>query len=191
MKRAWFLMAVALLPLLTSFNAKADNDTVRWDIANFVNGGLYAGGTLTQCIDQYPIVAFTGSGTFKLKGNGKATGGGNWTMYPYAGNPGSSGTYVVTELVSFEVSTGSLVPSGYTDFIGNLADARGGLAFLRILYSDGSQGVLVVVGTVHNEGTIYVSKGDSFYSFPPCPGPTDNYPLGPSPIFHITAKGDN
>ncbi len=60
---------------------------------------------------------------------------------------------------------------------------------MRILYSDGSTGVLVVLGTVIDEGTFYVSKGNYFYAFPPCPGPTDNYPLGASPIFHITTKG--
>jgi len=193
MKRQWFLAAIVLLPLLTSSKGKADDVTVRWDIASFIDGGIFAGGALTQCLpglnEPYPMITLTGSGTFKLNGNGKATGGGEWTIYPYAGSPESSGTYVVTDFISFDVAPGSLVGSGYTDYIGNLADARGGLAFLRILYSDGSQGVLGVEGTVINEGTFYVSKGTSFYSFLPCPGPTDNYPMGPSPIFHITVKG--
>jgi hypothetical protein len=170
---------------------KADNVTVRWDIAyfSFENQDIVAGGALSQCLGQDSIITLTGSGTFNLNGNGKATGGGEWTIYPSAGLPGSSGTYVVTDFISFDVAPGSLVGSGLTDYIGNLADARGGLAFLRILYSDGSQGVLVVVGTVRNEGTFCVSKGYDFYSFPPCPGPIDNYPLGNSPIFHITVKG--
>jgi hypothetical protein len=134
------------------------------------------------------MITLTGSGTFKLNGNGKATGGGAWTIYAYAGFPQTSGTYVVTDFVSFD-APGSLALSGLTDYIGTLADAHGGLAFLHILYSDGSQGVLGVLGTVINEGTFYASKGINFYPFLPCPGPTDNLPLGPSPIFHITVKG--
>ena len=43
MKRQWFLAAVVLLPLLTSSKGKADDVTVRWDIANFVNGGILPG----------------------------------------------------------------------------------------------------------------------------------------------------
>jgi len=189
------LAAVVLLPLLTASKATADDVTVRWDIASFVNGGILPGGASSQCIEQllglppYVMITLTGSGTFKLNGTGKPTGGGAWTISPYAGLPGNSGTYVVTDFVSFDVAPGSLMESGYTDSIGTLADARGGLAFLRILYSDGSQGVLGVAGTVANEGTFYVSKGYNFYAFPVCPGPTDNFPLGASPIFHITAKG--
>ncbi len=196
MKRRWLVAAVVLLPLLTSSKAKADDVTVRWDIATFTsgepagNGSISAGGSLPQCFGNSSFVTLTGSGTFKLNGNGKATGGGEWTIAAYGGSPATSGTYVVTEFVSFEVGPGTLVGSGLTDNIGNLADAHGGLAFLRILYSDGSQGVLVLVGTVKDEGTFYLSKGSAFYSFPACVGPTDNYPIGPSPIFHITTKGN-
>jgi hypothetical protein len=42
------------------------------------------------------------------------------------------------------VGPGTLSGSGLTDLIGDLADARAGLAILEIRYSDGSSGILVV-----------------------------------------------
>ncbi len=119
MKKRWLLALFVLLPLVTSSTAKADDVRVRWDIANFANGGtfigIYPGADLSQCVEaSYPLITLTGSGTFKLNGNGKGstTGGGNWTIAPYAGSPGSSGTYTVTELISVDVGPGSLAHRG-------------------------------------------------------------------------------
>jgi hypothetical protein len=51
--------------------------------------------------------------------------------------------YQVTGLVRWEEAPGS-IPAGVTDLIGPAADAHSGLVFLRIEYSDGDHGVLVV-----------------------------------------------
>jgi hypothetical protein len=55
------------------------------------------------------------------------------------------GTYEVVGLVRFEVAPG-VQTTGTIDTIGDgtLRDNRAGLVFLRIRYSDGSKGVLVV-----------------------------------------------
>jgi hypothetical protein len=51
--------------------------------------------------------------------------------------------YRVTELVTWIRAPGSLPPF-LVDHIGNAADARPGLAVLRIRYSDGLNGALVI-----------------------------------------------
>jgi hypothetical protein len=53
----------------------------------------------------------------------------------------------VTGFVSFEVALGTLPSPPFTDGVTGVAvDARAGLAVLRIAYSDGDQGVLVLSG---------------------------------------------
>lgn len=70
------------------------------------------------------------------------TGGGTYII-SWAGSSVESGTYDVTGLVSFHVAPGS-VPSTITDTIGDRTTARAGLAVLKIMYSDGSDGILIV-----------------------------------------------
>jgi len=57
--------------------------------------------------------------------------------------PTGGGTYSVTGLVRWEPAPGTL-PPGFIDLIGFAADTSPGLAVLRIAYSDGSAGVLVL-----------------------------------------------
>jgi hypothetical protein len=74
-----------------------------------------------------------------------ATGGGTWQTFPPGSTRASaSGTYQVEGLVRFDFAPGFLPPGLLPDRIGDLEDARAGLAFFRIVYSDGDQGILVV-----------------------------------------------
>ena len=60
-----------------------------------------------------------------------------------------SGTYKVSGFVEFHLAPGTVpLPN---DTIGNLADVRAGLAVLRIDYSDGARGILVI--SCHFTGT--------------------------------------
>jgi hypothetical protein len=124
---------------------------VRWDIILGVNPappapplGLRPGGEATARDRAGNKITLTGSGTFvaPVGGSSKlATGGGTWVI---SGGPDAgSGTYEVTELVSWREAPGT-VPLTLVDKIGDQADGRAGQAVLRIKYSDGSLGVLVV-----------------------------------------------
>jgi hypothetical protein len=113
------------------------------------------------------FITLTGSGTFLAAGNGQSsvvTGGGTWVVsasctgipFPPPGPPAptcaggtiTKGTFVVTELLQWQKAEPLEVPEcestecETTDKIGNLRQATGGLAILRVAYSDGTTGVL-------------------------------------------------
>ncbi len=98
------------------------------------------GGVASALANDGSKITLTGSGTFERGED--ASGGGTWKTFSLAGVLTGSGTYKVTGFVSFALAPGTL--SGIVDLIGNLADARAGLAILRISYSDGSKGVLAI-----------------------------------------------
>jgi len=151
--------AMGVLALLLSlFVAGAaggsGNALMRWDIVQLsrVASGpdagkilISPGGTASASAVDGSLITLTGSGTFRSNsGNAQAaTGGGTWSTS--GGSIGShSGTYTVTGFVSFTLAPGT-VPAGFVDGVtGVKANARGGLAVLKIAYSDGSDGVLVV-----------------------------------------------
>ena len=117
---------------------------VRWDIIVASSPDTVAGGTAAALARNGFQITMTGSGTFGPEGSADVTGGGNWTTFDPKGATTGTGTYEVTRVVqSSAVLISSVAPSGI-DFIGNPADARGGVAVLRIAYSDGTQGVLTV-----------------------------------------------
>jgi hypothetical protein len=105
-------------------------------------------------------ITMTGSGTFVAPAKGgsssdaseesradNVTGGGTWKVVSGDGTI-TSGTFVVTQLVQWEKSTPLAVPEcgtcETTDNIGNLSEATGGLAVLRVAYSDGTTGILTL-----------------------------------------------
>ncbi len=197
MKARWFLGIAVLLPLLTVSKARADGDTVRWDIVHFTSFSpptVEAGGQASAKAEDLSKITLTGSGTFQLGDDGDVTGGGNWQTFNPSGTPtGSGGKYQVTGLIKFDVAPGSVAPT-VVDHIGIAANAHSGLVFLRIRYSDGSRGVLVVscdlpVGTPAGvfEG-ITVSKGfvDYWNHSEPVPGVDGN-----RTAFHITTHQDD
>lgn len=174
-------MAVGLLLIATSSPVVVGQAShIRWDIVsiNFGLGTLSGGGLASALAVDGSQITMRGSGTFVAPAGGEGTsnavtGGGTWVT---AGPIGSaSGTYRVTGLVRWERAAGTFPP--LADLIGSSSDARAGLAVLRIAYSDGSQGILVVScefnGTPHwvFEG-ITASKGiaDFFNRVAPIPG---------------------
>src|SRR5437870_2817948 len=66
----------------------------------------------------------------------------SWTTSASGGSVTGSGTYEVTDLVSYVLAPGTF-PLPH-DNIGDPADGRAGLLVVRVAYSDGSEGSLVV-----------------------------------------------
>lgn len=121
---------------------------IRWDLISLVLPDINPGGTDTASATTDPedpaslgsTLTLTGCGTFRPGHANQVTGGGTWST-TNTDVPGS-GTYRVTELVSWVPAPGTLAGTPLHDHIGPLADTRAGLAVLRIKYSDGLDGVL-------------------------------------------------
>ena len=123
---------------------RSASEGFRWDIisVDFATGTLSAGGVASADANDGSKITLTGSGTFRTGGEDEVTGGGTWETFDMAGASTGMGTYRVRSLVRFDVAPGT--PPLPHDNIGPLANARAGLLVLRISYSDGSGGVLVV-----------------------------------------------
>jgi hypothetical protein len=156
--RRWILGAtISLLPVLPMLPmlGVADSEgtnTIRWDIISItkfdpVNGNIIeANGMASASAQNKSMITVTGSGTFTVGDSDDVTGGGTWQIVaPPPDSTTTRGSYRVTGLVRFDVAPGAQA-SNAKDLIGDgtLADNRGGLAILRIAYSDGSKGILVV-----------------------------------------------
>ena len=199
-------LGVVLFSLLVGGVLRADNDKdvrIRWDIIRLSPGpGINEGGeasakatNATTSQTETSTITMTGSGTFEVpekdEGGHNVTGGGTWMIT--TGAVSSLGTYKVTGVVLWLEAPGT-VP--ITDNIGNNADARAGLAVLRIKYSDGERGILVVscsfVGTPNTvfEG-ITASKGftDFWKAQPPAGTPTT--PNANRTLFHVVRDDDD
>jgi hypothetical protein len=95
-------------------------------------------------------MTLTGSGTFVVPASGgtsnAVTGGGTWSVTA-ADRTITQGTFRVTELIQFQKSEPLVLPEWCgtcetTDNISDLNKLWGGLAVLRVTYSDGTTGVL-------------------------------------------------
>ena len=154
------VVLAAAVSLLFSVGAGAgsDNTKIRWDIihlstlpppATTLPGGTASACAASTCDNTAPTITLTGTGTFRPGESEDVTGGGTWTT---AGYGAGSGTYTVRGLVSFVLAPGTLnttPPTAplFTDGVSGPAsgaNARAGLAVLRIAYDDGSKGVLVI-----------------------------------------------
>jgi hypothetical protein len=146
-------LSIIVMVMAASPSVFAQAAHVRWDIIHLTPGPtVNAGGQASAQNNIGDTITLTGTGTFVAPSGGggtssAVTGGGNWTITTASG--GSSGTYVVTGLVRWEEAPGTFPAS--VDNIGSPADFRPGLAVLRIEYSDGSRGILVV--SCHGAGT--------------------------------------
>jgi len=168
------------IPGVSAKTAGLQNALMRWDIisVDFVTLTASAGGTASAFANDNSKITLTGTGTFRSNsGNSQnVTGGGTWETST------GSGTYEVTGFVSYVVAPGTF-PLAH-DNIGNPADARAGLAVLKISYNDGSDGVLTVSCTIAGtpaavfEG-ITATKGYVDYLRPDVPG-NDN-----RTVFHV------
>jgi hypothetical protein len=124
---------------------------LRWDIVSYnfavTPVTVSTGGKASAKASDRSTITLTGSGTFGGAAT-NVTGGGNWTTLNPAGRTTGSGTYTVKELVGFFAAPGTFGdPTGtyqLADQIGNSTSAHAGLAILRIAYSDGSQGTLII-----------------------------------------------
>lgn len=192
--RGWFLAIAVVLLSIAGVVSPAFGQAahVRWDIVtiDFTAGTIDEGGIASARAADNSMITMTGSGTFVAPGggdgtSGATTGGGTWATFNASGQMTSSGTYSVTGLVRWEQAPGTAPP--LRNLIGGPGNPSAGLAVLRILYSDGQQGVLVVschlVGTPDSvfEG-ITASKGfvDYFDPGDPVPGVDANRTL-----FHV------
>jgi len=166
---AIILVITAAVPLAS---AQSEAQHVRWDIASvpctgtpatsgypcFLNPHGSATAMAVDCsIPGQPAgcstITMTGSGTFVVPANGGSssavTGGGTWKVVAGDGTV-TSGTYAVTELVQWQKSepleVPSCIPAGCLtiDNIDQLSEATGGLAVVRVAYSDGTTGVLTL-----------------------------------------------
>ena len=190
------ITCAAALLVPAGASAGSSNHQYRWDIIHLsgpppvtttLPGGKASACAASSCAS---MITLTGSGTFRANPGGpqNVTGGGTWTT---TGFGAGSGTYTVTGFVSFEVAPGTLPSPPFIDGVtGVAADARAGLAVLRITYSDGDQGVLVVScdlpGTPPNlpivEG-ITATKG--FVDYWNRAAPESAPPFGNRTTFHV------
>jgi hypothetical protein len=145
-------LIVVLFLLFSSSVAFGQASHVRWDIISITpppppltsESVINPGGVAFATADPFGLkIKFTGSGTFVAPPNGAmsgaVTGGGTWETFSDGVSTGS-GTYQVTRLVDWEFAT--LQTLNPIDNIGGVR--ANGNAVLKIDYSDGSQGTLVV-----------------------------------------------
>jgi len=138
------LVVAALLPMSVSAGGAKH---VRWDIIHLVGGAppgpVTAGGVASASAPDGDTITLTGSGTFVAPagsngGSGAVTGGGTWQT------SSGSGTYRVTELVSFVFANFQSATPVLNDMIGGTNERANGTAVLRAQFSDGQSGVLTV-----------------------------------------------
>jgi len=146
--RAGALALLAALTLMTFVGAdpKAaaqQSQTIRWDLVNLLAGQVLQGGEASARAEDGTRITLTGKGTFTSGLRGEVTGGGTWTTQNAKGDLTGSGSYAVTELISWHGAVGTPAV-GIVNRIGKDADKRAGVAVLRIRYSNGSDGMLVV-----------------------------------------------
>jgi hypothetical protein len=146
-------LSIILMMTATAPVVFAQADHVRWDIisVNFAPPfTTSAGGIASALAGGGSHITFTGSGTFVAPAGGDGsssatTGGGTWTTYTSGGVVTGTGIYEVTGLVRWDPAP--FPPGGpppRTDLIDPTAQRSTGLAVLRISYSDGERGILVV-----------------------------------------------
>jgi hypothetical protein len=153
---AWLAgVSLALIFVFAAVVARANDDgaTVRWDIIslhfgspNIINPG---GVAFAQAPNHVPPnvpfrIKLTGAGTFPARRgpSNDVRGGGTWQTFNQNGTSTGSGTYRVTGLASWEFD--SFQTPGFIDNIADASTRANGNAVLRIRYSDGSRGVLLI-----------------------------------------------
>jgi hypothetical protein len=175
----------------------------RWDIIQISMSGsvitVFPGGVSTSVAALIPAqgtgddstITLTGTGTFEPSESHEVTGGGTWATADKFGTPIASGHYKVTELLFWKMSPSDFAATGIIDGFGNPADVRTGLAILRVHYSDGENGIVVVscsfgppTPAAAFEGTT-ATKGFIDYS-----NPTSKNGLDGNTFFHVMHEDD-
>lgn len=184
------ILVVGLSSLAAADQACAQ--TVQWDIISIPSFNpltLMPGGVASALASDGSQISVTGEGTFVVEKPTMVTGGGVWLTRNALGSVTGFGTYQVTEVLTFNEAPGTEAP-GQVDNVGPAAEFRGGLAVLRITYSDGSKGVLTVNCDPPAGGPATIPEGisatkgfvDYFYVVPPIGGVNAN-----RTNFHETA----
>lgn len=184
-------IVVLVSSVFASSIAGAANLLIRWDLPSviFTPLTLSPGGHASASANDGTSITLTGTGTFRSN-SGKpqnVTGGGTWETFAEDGVTATgSGTYEVTGFVSFVLAPAPNPPVPLVDNVCTNCVLHSGLAVLRIAYSDGSKGVLVISCNVPGEGTpesvfegITVSKDfiDYWNRTAPIPGVDGNRTL--------------
>jgi hypothetical protein len=198
--RRWLPISLILmvLPLIFAVFARADDDrdrretTYRWDIVSITfqpAPANHPGGFASALANDGSKITVTGHGTFQPREPDEVTGGGTWVTFgPDGTTVIGHGTYRVRQLIRFDLAPGVL--TGVVDNIpgakGDLTDTRAGLLFVKIAYSDGSKGVLVV--SCHLNG----SPASIFEGVTASKGYTDYWNRLPGiTLFHILSQDEN
>lgn len=153
-KREWLIGTIIVLMFVgVGTVARASDEVrVRWDLIHVILGTCLCatpGGSDSAMAPDKSQITMTGSGTFHISDGGfeDVTGGGTWQTHDASNVMTGSGTYRVTGVVNFTHAPG-IFPPPLNDLVGNKADASAGLMVLRIAYSDGSRGILVLNCTI-------------------------------------------
>jgi hypothetical protein len=153
-------IALALSVFPFAIGRAADNNKIRWDIPsnNFKTSPVTVspGGHASAIANDGTSITLTGSGTFRSNSGDpqNVTGGGTWTTFAEDGvTVTGSGTYEVTRFVNFVLAPAPSPPNPVIDNICSDCLIHSGLAVLRIAFSDGSEGVLVISCNFPGEGT--------------------------------------
>ena len=187
------IVSLAMIVIMTAAApiAFAQASHVRWDIINVIFAApgmpntLLPGGIASATANDGSHITLTGSGTFVAPAGGNGTssavsGGGKWTTYSSKGAVTGTGTYEVTGLVLWEPSP---LPAGNLptpiDKIEPSDRTSTGVAVLRIAYSDGEKGILVVscegyLSPASAYEGIHATKGLTDYKSPVAPVPGVN-----------------
>ncbi len=192
--RRWFSgIGVGLLLIMVAASTALGQVRIRWDIISLdpstTPPTINPGGVAGALANDGSLIKLTGSGFFFGAADAFGTpdarvgGGGTWATSGPIGV--ASGTYRVLERLIWRQPPGAPAPG--IDNIGDLADARPGFVVLKIAYSDGSKGTLVIschlVGTPDQvfEGFTATKGFVGFFSrLAPIPGVDANRTL-----FHL------
>jgi len=155
MKSVKTIIGLSIIVLMAAASpfAFAQAAHVRWDIVSVNFSPPFttkAGGVASATAKDGSYITMTGSGTFVAPAGGSGTssattGGGTWTTFDSGGVMTGTGTYEVAGLVRWNPAP--FPPGGpppRIDLIDPSAMRSTGLAVLRITYSDGEHGILVV-----------------------------------------------
>jgi hypothetical protein len=154
--RGWFLgIVVGLFSLGAGGEVRAQ--TFQWDLVGVPSLApitiIVSGGVASALAGDGSRITVTGSGTFVVQDPGKVTGGGVWITRDPLGVVTGFGTYQVTGLIAWNDGPGTVPPEVVNKVVNQgvpggavlkSADARSGLLVLRVAYSDGGPGLLVV-----------------------------------------------
>jgi hypothetical protein len=200
------LLAIVVMMTAAAPIVSAHASHVRWDILSvqFAPPGmpntLFPGGIASATANDGSHITLTGSGTFVAPSRGSregedegegshgVSGGGKWTTYSSKGDVTGTGTYEVTSLVLWEPSP---LPPGNLptpiDKVDPSDKPSTGLAVLRISYSDGEKGTLVVscegyLSPAFAYEGIHATKGLTDYKSPAAPVPGVN---ANRTLFHV------